>query len=71
MKIDTIKKKGFAISLIAFPLMLLVGFLMHPDILSFEPLQNVEQLVGRFHNQPVYHFGYLIVMFTVPLIMVT
>ena len=71
MIIDTIKKKGFAISLIAFPLMLLVGFLMHPDILSFEPLQNVEQLVGRFHNQPVYHFGHLIVMFTVPLIMVT
>ena len=71
MIIDTIKKKGFAISLIAFPLMLLVGFLMHPNILSFEPLQNVEQLVGRFHNQPVYHFGHLIVMFTVPLIMVT
>ena len=71
MKIDTIKKKGFAISLIAFPVMLLVGFLMHPNILSFEPLQNVEQLVGRFHNQPVYHFGHLIVMFTVPLIMVT
>ena len=71
MKIETIKKKGFAISLIAFPVMLLVGFLIHPNILSFEPLQNVEQLVGRFHNQPVYHFGHLIVMFTVPLIMVT
>ncbi len=70
MKIETIKTKGFAISLIAFPVMLLTGFLMHPNLLRFEPLQNVEQLVGRFHNQPVYHLGHLIVMFTVPLIMI-
>ena len=71
MKIESIKTKGFAISLIAFPVMLLIGFLMHPNLLRLEPLHNVEQLVGRFHNQPVYHFGHLIVMFTVPLIMVT
>lgn len=70
MKIETIKKKGFAISLIAFPVMLLAGFLMHPNLLRFEPLENVEQLVGRFHNQPVYHLGHFIVMFSVPLIMI-
>jgi hypothetical protein len=70
MKIETIKKYGFAISLIAFPLMLLTGFLMHPHLLKLEALQTVEQLVGRFHNQPVYHYGHLIVMFAVPVIMV-
>jgi hypothetical protein len=31
----------------------------------------VEQLVGRFHNQPIYHIGHLIVMFTVPVIMIS
>jgi len=71
MKIESIKMKGFAISLIAFPVMLLTGFLMHPDILKFERLQTVEQLVGRFHNQPFYHIGHLIVMFAVPVIMIT
>ena len=70
MKIETIKKKGFAISLIIFPVMLLVGFLMHPNLLRLEALQTVEQLVGRFHNQPLYHFGHLIVMFAVPVIMI-
>jgi hypothetical protein len=70
MKIETIKKKGFAISLIAFPIMLLIGFLMHPNLLKLEALQTVEQLVGRFHNQPVYHIGHLIVMFSVPVIMI-
>lgn len=70
MTIETIKKKGFAISLIAFPVMLLIGFLMHPNLLRLEALQTVEQLVGRFHNQPLYHVGHLIVMFTVPVIMI-
>ena len=31
MKIDTIKKKSFAVSIIAFPVMLLAGFVMHPS----------------------------------------
>lgn len=70
MKIETIKKKGFGISLIAFPVMLLAGFLMHPNILKFEALQTVEQLVGRFHNQPLYHIGHFIVMLAVPVIMI-
>jgi hypothetical protein len=70
MTIETIKKKGFALSLIAFPIMLLVGFLMHPNLLKLEALQTVEQLVGRFHNQPLYHIGHLIVMFAVPVIMI-
>ncbi len=71
MKIDSIKTKGFGVSVIAFPLMLLAGFLMHPNLLKLEALQTVEQLVGRFHNQPIYHIGHLIVMFSVPVIMVS
>ncbi len=70
MKIETTKMKGFAISLIAFPVMLLVGFLMHPNLFKLEALQTVEQLVGRFHKQPMYHIGHFVVMFAVPVIMI-
>jgi hypothetical protein len=70
MKIETIKKKGFGISIIAFPVMLLAGFLMHPNLLKLEALQTIKQLVGRFHNQPMYHIGHFIVMFAVPVIMI-
>ncbi len=70
MKIESIKTKGFAISLIAFPVMLFTGFIMHPDLLKLEALQTVEQLVGRFHNQPMFHIGHLIVMFAVPVIII-
>jgi hypothetical protein len=70
MKIEIIKRKGFAISIIAFPAMLLTGFLMHPNLLKLEALQTVEQPVGRFHNQLIYHIGHFIVMFSVPVIMI-
>jgi hypothetical protein len=50
MKTESIKIKGFAISLIAFPVMLPVGFLMHPNLLILEALKTVEQLVEGFLN---------------------
>lgn len=71
MKIESIKIKGFGVSVIAFPILLLAGFLMHPNLLKLEALQTVEQLVVRFHNQPVYHIGHLIVMFAVPVIIIS
>jgi len=68
--IETIKNKGFALSIIVYPLMLFIGFVTHPNLLAMEALQTVEQLVGRFHNNPMYHIGHLIVTFAVPVMIV-
>lgn len=70
MKIETIKSKGFALSIILFPLMLLTGFLMHPDLIEMKMLHTAQDLVDRFHNNSLYHIGHFIVMMTVPLIIV-
>ena len=70
MKIETIKRRGFALSLIVYPLMLFIGFVTHPNLLAMEPLQTVEQLVNRFHHNTMYHIGHLIVTFAVPVIIV-
>jgi hypothetical protein len=70
MKIETIKSKGFALSIILFPLMLFAGFLMHPDLLEMKMLHTAQDLVDRFHNNPLYHIGHLIVMMAVPLVIV-
>lgn len=70
MKIETIKKTGFALSIIVYPLMLFIGFVTHPNLLAMEPLQTVEQLVSRFHNNAMYHIGHLIVTFAVPVIII-
>jgi hypothetical protein len=68
MTIEKIKQKGYGLSIILFPLMLFIGFVSHPNLLAMQSLQTVEQLVGRFHNQPMYHYGHLIVTFSVPFI---
>ncbi|MBT8267155.1 MAG: hypothetical protein EX254_10265 [Flavobacteriaceae bacterium] len=70
MNIEKIKHKGYSISIILYPLMLLIGFVTHPNLFAMEPLQTVEQLVKRFHNNPMYHIGHLIVTFAVPVIIV-
>ncbi|MCB0531697.1 MAG: hypothetical protein H6574_08465 [Lewinellaceae bacterium] len=70
MSIKTIRQRGFALSIIVFPLMLFIGFVTHPNLLAMEPLHTVEQLVGRFHNNPMYHIGHLIVTFSVPVMMI-
>ncbi|WP_294081438.1 hypothetical protein [Proteiniphilum sp. UBA5384] len=70
MKIETIKNKGFALSIILFPLMLLAGFVMHPDLIEMKMLHTAQDLVDRFHNNNLYHIGHFIVMMAVPLIIV-
>ncbi len=70
MKIETLKRKALGISLIAMPFLLFAGFVLHPHLFKMEPLETVEQLVGRFHNNPLYHYGHLIVTFAVPVIMI-
>lgn len=65
-----IRKYGYALSIIVYPIMLLIGFATHPNLLAMEPLFTVEQLVGRFHNNPMYHIGHLVVTFAVPVIII-
>ena len=50
--------------------MLFIGFVTHPNLLAMEPLHTAEQLIGRFHNNPMYHFGHLVVTFSVPVMMI-
>ncbi len=70
LTIETIRQKSFALAIIFYPLMLFIGFVTHPNLLAMEPLFTVEQLVSRFHNNPMYHIGHLIVTFAVPVLIV-
>ncbi len=70
MSIEKIKQRAFAISIILYPVMLLIGFVTHPNLLEMQPLFTVEHLVERFHNNRMYHIGHLIVTFAVPVIIV-
>ena len=54
MKIETIKKKGFAISLITFPLMLLLGFMMHPRTCNQQMASDLHRRRVAAFEQPGY-----------------
>lgn len=68
---EQVKTKGLAFSLILFPIILLVGFVMHPHLEQMKMIFTAQDLVERFHNNSYYHIGHLIVMFSVPFIIVS
>lgn len=44
---------------------------MHPHLLQMKMVFTVQDLVEQFHNNAYYHIGHLIVMFAVPLIIIS
>lgn len=56
------------VSILAFPIMLLVGFLLHPDLMSFEIVRTPEQLANNFRGSTIWHIGHLVVAFAIPFI---
>lgn len=67
-QIQQAKKILYGWSMILFPIMLLLGFLMHPDLLSFEVTTTAQQLAANFRHSELFHIGHLIVTLAVPLI---
>lgn len=68
--IDKVKRIGTGLSFIAFPLMLLLGFLMHPNLLDFNRVTDVTAWSAEFRGNFMFHFGHLLVLLAVPLIIV-
>ena len=68
--VQRFKRIGAGLSFILFPLMLLCGFLLHPNLLSFELVTDAEVWATEFRGNFPFHLGHLIVLFTVPLVIV-
>jgi hypothetical protein len=63
-------KKLAGISTLVFPLLLLIGFVMHPDLFSFRIVTTAEQLANNFRHQTIFHIGHLIVAIAIPFILI-
>lgn len=64
------RRIGGGVAFIVFPVMLLAGFLLHPNLLSLELVTDAEVWASEFRGNFMFHLGHLIVLFTVPLIIV-
>ena len=67
-RIVKIKRVIYGVSIILFPVMLLIGFLLHPDLLSFKVVTTAEQLANNFRHSTIFHVGHLVVLFAIPFI---
>jgi hypothetical protein len=68
--IDQIKKTGAGLSIIILPVMLWFGFVLHPNIASFERITTATGWIPEWRGNFLFHFGHLLVLFAVPLIIV-
>jgi len=59
------------VATIAFPLLLLTGFVLHPHLLSPHLTTTAEDLVAKFRHQTAFHVGHLVVFAAVPFIIVS
>ena len=66
--IERIKRIGGGLALILMPLMLLSGFLMHPNLMSLELIRDADVWVREWRGNRIFHVGHLIVLLAVPVI---
>jgi len=59
------------IATVAFPVLLLTGFALHPKLFSPHMTRTADDLVAKFHGKPAFHAGHLIVFLAVPLIILS
>lgn len=69
-RIESLKQIGSGLSIIIFPIMLLLGFLSHPNFFSFGIVTNATEWAEEWRGIFLFHFGHLLVLFAVPLIIV-
>ncbi len=66
-----IKRVGTGLSIIIFPIMLLFGFILHPNIFSFKLITDATEWAAEWRGNFLFHFGHLLVLFVVPLVIAT
>ena len=69
--VATAQRVGAGVSMILFPIMLLVGFATHPDIFSFAMISDVNAWIAEWRGNLAFHFGHLLVMLAVPFVIYT
>lgn len=65
------RRVGAGIAAMVFPLLLIAGYLLHPDLLSLERATTATDLVDDFRGNLAFHAGHLLVLAAAPLILAT
>ena len=59
--LERTKRIGAGVCIIVFPIMLLIGFVTHPNILSFERVIDYAVWTSEWRTSDMFHIGHLLV----------
>lgn len=68
--IDRIKQIGTALAFILYPICAGFAFAVHPNLLSLRIEQNVYEKIAEFHGNQLLHFGHVLMVIAVPLLII-
>lgn len=66
----SVKRVGTGLAFVVFPLVFILVFSIHPNLLSFDVVTDVRARVDEFHNNKLMHFGHFLMLLVVPLLFV-
>jgi len=69
-RLESVKRVGTGLSLIAFPIIFIVLFASHPDLFNISMVHDVNARIEEFHGNTLLHFMHFVMLLCVPLLIV-
>jgi hypothetical protein len=76
MEVSAMRSKSFVsfkgraagIMMILLPLLMIVAYALHPNLLSLEVMSQASEMIGNFHGNPLWKIAHLLMVCAIPLI---
>jgi hypothetical protein len=69
-RLESVKRVGSGLALIAFPIIFVVLFATHPDLFNISMVQDVNERIEGFHGNDLLHFMHFVMLLCVPILIV-
>ena len=69
-KVMSIKRIGSGLIIILLPIIMIIGFGLHPNLLSFEIMTDASEMASEFRGNFQWEFAHFLMLLAAPLIMV-
>lgn len=69
-KLESVKRIGTGLAFIAFPILFIITYAVHPDLSSLSMVTDVNVRVQEFHGNALLHFGHVLMLLSAPLLIV-
>jgi hypothetical protein len=68
MSLGEVERICTGLAILIFPILFIIGFAVHPNLLRPRRVRNVDDLVARVRHNPRLQFGHVLVLLSTPLL---